>query len=156
MIFRRAQQGTITITKEVLTIFDRYRQHNFKDHEAGGILLGRFIKDSLDIVVDVATEPSQGDITSRFSFFRSQKRTQTLVDQVWLQSNGTQNYLGEWHTHPERYPSPSRIDLKNWHRIVIKAQYEQDSLLFIIVGQEMICLWELSKISKELIQLESL
>ncbi len=49
-------------------------------------------------------------------FFRNVKKAQRIAEHAWKESNGERLYLGEWHTHPEDVPSPSRDDrtlLKN-------------------------------------------
>ena len=50
-------------------------------------------------------------------------------------SLGTKSYLGEWHTHPEPNPRPSSLDITEWKKT---ANYNEDMLLFLIVGQETI------------------
>ena len=142
--FIRSTRGRVLLTEAALAVFNTYRQTGADDLEAGGLLIGRTITDSDDIIVDVATEPSPDDIRTRFSFMRQQEPAQMLVDQHWENSNGTLNYLGEWHSHPEDIPSPSDVDLADWCRVVGSAQHA-DSLLFLIVGRTHICLWEMGK-----------
>lgn len=147
VIFRRTQGGTVTLGQEAWAILNRYRQNDATAPEAGGVLLGRFIKETHDIVVDNVTTPGIGDAASRLTFRRGRRRTQTLIDRAWHESGGARNYLGEWHTHPEDEPSPSGIDLGNWKRIVETARYEQDSLLFVIVGRRHVRIWEVFRAS---------
>ena len=154
MIFMRTYGGTVAVRAEPSKVFSCYRQLKRTAPEAGGVLLGRFIRASRDIVVDVATEPGLGDKAHRLSFRRTQKRTQLLINQAWQDSSGTRNYLGEWHTHPEDDPSPSTVDLLNWRRIAGSAIYEQDSLLFVVVGRVHVRMWELIRASETLTQLE--
>jgi integrative and conjugative element protein (TIGR02256 family) len=42
------------------------------------------------------------------------------------------NFVGEWHTHPERHPTPSWIDRRSWRRQM--GRHKPDPLVFIIVG----------------------
>ena len=123
----------------------KHRQTAPTTPEAGGILLGRLIIDSHDIVIDDVTVPSEHDRASRFWFFRSKRTANTIIRKAWSSSNATRIYLGEWHTHPEDTPSPSCIDLRNWRRILRKSCIEQDFLLFAIVGRVDLRLWELTK-----------
>ncbi|NTW01769.1 MAG: hypothetical protein HGA19_10815 [Oscillochloris sp.] len=153
MIFMRAYGGAVAVSAEPSKVFARYRQLKRTAPEAGGVLLGRLIRASRDIVVDVATEPGLGDKAYRFSFRRAQKRTQLLINQAWQESSGTRNYLGEWHTHPEDDPSPSTVDLLNWRRIASSTIYEQESLLFVVVGRVHMRMWELVRASETLTQL---
>ena len=36
---------------------------------------------------------------------------------LWEQSNELIGYLGEWHTHPQRIPYPSALDLRESKKI---------------------------------------
>lgn len=121
------------ITKNALDIFSKYIQDNCFKREAGGILLGRMIVDTEDIVIDLVTEPQKNDIRKR-RFFRRNNEHQQIIDREWHKSKGTCNYLGEWHTHPEKVPIPSSVDLENWIKQLHVANYEGSGLFFIIVG----------------------
>lgn len=47
-------------------------------------------------------------------------------------SQGRIQYLGEWHTHPQKYAKPSSTDYKEWHKT---CQYFKDQpVLFFIAG----------------------
>ena len=78
----------------------------------------------------------------RLAFHRSQAPHQRVIDARWRVSRGTCQYLGEWHTHPESSPAPSRVDLDDWYRRLRVDRFEGDSLLFIIVGTHEVCVWE--------------
>jgi integrative and conjugative element protein (TIGR02256 family) len=122
-----------------------YVQNKPFKHEAGGVLLGRYIKDSKDIIIDLATQPQSKDKRSRFRFFRKQEEHQAIVEQVWKESEGTCNYLGEWHTHPEPNPVPSSVDVKTWIRQVRETKFQGDCLYSVIVGTEETTLFEINK-----------
>lgn len=119
-----------------------YRQTRPRQHEAGGVLLGRHLLDSGDIVVDDISEPMPGDTRSRFGFRRQQKSHQIRVDNAWLASRGTCVYLGEWHTHPEPDPTPSSTDLADWRRHLQVDVFDGDCLYFLIVGTRALRVWE--------------
>ncbi|MBI4455145.1 MAG: Mov34/MPN/PAD-1 family protein [Acidobacteria bacterium] len=145
MRFQRPDGGCLEFSEDVVTTLERYRQNAAGATESGGVLLGRLVLDSADIVVDEITEPTVSDRRSRFFFFRSKERTQKRVTKAWCEFNGTRNYLGEWHTHPEDDPRPSPHDLANWKRIARLAKYEQNFLFFAIVGRLQIRVWEIAK-----------
>ncbi len=88
--------------------------------------------DSSDILVESVTVPAKGDKRTRFSFVRAKQPTQDAIDGAWKQSQGMQNYLGEWHTHPEDDPTRSACDKRDWQHLVRDARFEQDGLLFVI------------------------
>lgn len=145
VIFSRATRGCFVISEQALASIEKYRQQSETAREAGGVLLGRLIVNAPDIVVDDVTEPSSSDRRGRFFFSRSAVPTQRAIDDAWQNSNGTRNYLGEWHTHPELDPSPSPTDFENWQRLSRRARYEQDSLFFVIAGMTEIRAWEIER-----------
>lgn len=154
MRFQRENGGSVSFNEIAIETLMKYRQLNPSDTEAGGMLLGRLIIDCEDIIIDEVTTPFASDIRSRFSFFRKKEQSQQLIEEKWQISNGTQVYLGEWHTHPEVDPTPSvGIDIKNWHKIVKRARFEQDSLFFAILGTSKLRVWELSKFTNKLVKL---
>lgn len=119
----------------------RYIQSEPQKPEAGGVMLGRHILNSGDIIVDKITIPMKADRQQRYHFYRSRKSHQTLIDIAWRESNGTCTYLGEWHTHPEVTPFPSYVDILNWHRKLL-TDYFSKALFFVIVGTIEIKVWE--------------
>lgn len=155
MKFARPNGGIVEFNKTAAELINRYRQLNKNDAEAGGMLLGRLISESRDLVIDEVTEPTKLDLKGRFYFIRRRRAAQRRVNKAWLKSNGTLNYLGEWHSHPEDDPRPSQVDIENWHRIGAQARFEQDSLLFAIVGRSRTRLWELGKHSRQLSELDA-
>ncbi len=93
-LFLRANGKKLKLTHAVILKMKEYRQDAYWKTEAGGILLGRHIIESKDIIVDSISTPLSGDKQTRFSFFRKAKRHQKIIDRVWHESNGTLNYLG--------------------------------------------------------------
>lgn len=141
-MFRTRSGKRLKIDSAALARVAVYKQFAPHHHEAGGVLLGRHLLDSSDIVVDEITEPMSGDTRSRFQFRRGQKSHQRRIDDAWLASGGTCVYLGEWHTHPEPDPTPSSTDLKDWRRRLRADVFDGDELYFLIVGTHVIRAWE--------------
>lgn len=139
--FLRPSGGRVVVKRSAAAAIRKYCKR--AEPEAGGVLLGRLIIDSSDIIIDEVTKPQPQDKRSWYQFWRSKEPHQKLVDEAWRRSNGTRIYLGEWHCHPEPDPTPSNEDKKNWRRIVREAKFEQDVLLFIIAGQKVTRVWEL-------------
>lgn len=141
-VFRRADgAGVFSIGAIPMERMLKHRQDTKKKREAGGVLVGRHLLNGVDMIVDGVTEPLQDDKRSRFSFFRSQQKHQSALDLAWQVSEGTQTYLGEWHTHPEPAPVPSPTDFRDWRRKLREDVYT-DVLFFVIVGTESLCVWE--------------
>ena len=142
LTFRNVQGDGFKLAATVLGQMLTYAQHELALKEAGGILLGRYILDSNDAVVDQVTVPTPGDVRTRVNFVRAKRGHQESADQAWSNSRGTRHYLGEWHTHPEPLPKPSQVDLMNWKRLLAYYRNDPDPLYFVIVGTEAICAWQ--------------
>jgi len=76
------------------------------------------------------------------------RRTATLFDRCdpghqefalknWRDSAQTKTFVGEWHTHPEPRPSPSRLDLQTWRHVA--GNNTAGNTVFLIKGYE--CWW---------------
>lgn len=141
LTFIRMGGGHFEIGPAALAILRRYVQDSPEKSEAGGVLLGRHILETQDIIVDQVTEPMQGDQRSRFRFSRARRRHQEAINRAWAESGGTCTYLGEWHTHPEARPTPSSVDRQEWRR-----KWSADSftrpIFFVIVGTTQMSVWE--------------
>ncbi len=153
MRFLRPNKGIVNFSYPVIALMNEQRQLDAVATEAGGMLLGRLISETDDVIVDEATEPTNADRRGRFFFDRSRVAAQQYINLVWERSARTRIYLGEWHTHPEDDPSPSPQDLKNWRRITRTAQYEQEHLIFAIVGRKNTRVWECDKHSRAVCEL---
>lgn len=144
LVFSQADGSRIKLTAEVLARLQAYAQHAPDAPEAGGVLLGRYLLESNDVVVDDLTEPMPGDQRGRFFFHRAQVAHQQAIEKAWRASGGTRTYLGEWHTHPEPYPTPSGTDRRDWRRKLRHDQYFA-RLLFLLVGTSKIQGWSGSR-----------
>ena len=108
-------------TDSVLKVMEKYKQAHPKSLEAGGILLGQ-VKDK-DAYVMRASIPTAWDRATRTSFHRNKEIAQIIIDFEFANSDNKTIYLGEWHTHPEKQPSPSPTDRK-----MIEDQYHNNDL----------------------------
>lgn len=143
--FLNNKGGIFCISSKALCKMRSYVQNSSQKKEAGGVLLGRYIIDSNDVIVDIITVPMKGDQRSKKRFFRSARSHQAVIDAVWKASRHRFNYLGGWHTHPEHVPNMSKIDQKDWKKALKKEEFDNDVLYFVIVGTREICVWEGSK-----------
>jgi integrative and conjugative element protein (TIGR02256 family) len=118
----------VLIEPSVWTGISKFRQEECGKLEGGGILLGYRREAHLHIVE--ATTPQASDRRSLFGFFRRERFHQKVALQRWTESNETMDYLGEWHTHPELNPIPSRLDQVEWQKIYSGAL----PMVFVILG----------------------
>lgn len=144
LVYRVTQQQRLIIVEHAVQQMVAYAQHHWWNCEAGGVLLGRHLLDSHDVVVDEVSTPQKSDRRSKFSFFRSSKH-EHLARQRWAEQERTLAYLGLWHTHPEPDPNPSSVDRHDWQQAVSGDTFEGDCLFFPIVGTERIRVWCLNR-----------
>jgi len=152
MIFPLQDGRKLLIRPKALKNMEKYRQFNPKDTEAGGILIGRILFDSNDFIIDIVSEPMVSDIRKRSYFKRKPEAHQAYFDAEWDASVGRCFYLGEWHTHPERIPHPSKVDITDWNRIM-NLSFESDYLFFVIVGTQETKAWCADRDKERIIEL---
>ena len=154
MQFETQSGGVIQFSKNVVEVFQAFRQLSNESKESGGVLLGRIILNDADLIVDRVSSPTKDDKATRFSFFRPIRLAQRYVVSAWIKSRGAQNYLGEWHTHPEDSPRPSGTDITNWQRIYRRSNVGTDELFFLIVGRRDTRTWSLNKNDRTPVELK--
>lgn len=142
LVYSDALNNKIKISPRALLGMKTFIQNDPREKEAGGVLLGRFLVGNNDVVVDYITVPMVGDKRSRFGFFRSKYAHQKRISEAWSTSQGTCNYLGEWHTHPEDDPYPSAYDFTDWKNKLNRDTFDSDFLFFIIVGTVQVNIWK--------------
>lgn len=140
LVYRICASRRLIVTSDAVNQMRRYCQRSWWHAEAGGALLGRHLLDSENIVVDEVTTPQSQDRRSRFSFFRS-KQHAAIARTRWAACDSTMAYLGLWHTHPERDPTPSDVDRRDWENAIAKDVFDGDRLFFPIVGTDRIRVW---------------
>jgi integrative and conjugative element protein (TIGR02256 family) len=131
LIITLRNEQLVIIPSKVLTTLHRYRQHNFWHTEKGGIFLGRYRGQHIE-VTDI-TLPQNTDIAGRFFFNRCSPFHQQYANKQWQESNSEITYIGEWHTHPERTPTPSQQDISEWRS---KLADNNETQLLCIIGQQ--------------------
>jgi integrative and conjugative element protein (TIGR02256 family) len=144
LVFRVTSRQRLIIVDHAVEQMKAFAQRRWWHPEAGGVLLGRHLLDSPDVVVDEVTTPQNTDRRGRFSFFRSKKH-ETLARERWQEQVSTVAYLGLWHTHPEEDPTPSGVDRTDWQQALSRDTFEGERLFFPIVGTERIRVWCLSR-----------
>jgi integrative and conjugative element protein (TIGR02256 family) len=128
--FPHSKQELI-VTRKALEIFSTYRQKE-DEPEAGGLLFAEF--DFPLILVVEASPPNVADKRWRTLFIPNRILQRRLIRQYF--DKGL-HFIGEWHTHPEPKPTPSRLDLNSMADAFRKSQHELDCFIMTIVGNQM-------------------
>jgi integrative and conjugative element protein (TIGR02256 family) len=140
----------LTFADAAAKIFDSHRQYSNMP-ESGGILLGRIYDDKREVLIERASVPNSRDRSGHTFFDRSDEAAQEIIDAAWSESGGELIYLGEWHTHPEPFPTPSSTDRRMIANLLRHARLETDFLITAIIGQK--GLWVGCQTSKKLARL---
>lgn len=147
LVFEADDGQMVKLSADAVRELHGFRQTAPRACEAGGVLLGRWIERTRDVVVDRVTRPMRGDRRTRFSFYRDSKAHQRRIDEAFQSSAGTCGYVGEWHTHPESAPSPSWTDRCDWRRRLRDDQVDVPFVFFVIVGLHETRIWRGSRAS---------
>ena len=121
----------VLIPNRLITEMEKHKQLKSHDTEAGGIIIGKRRSHNLEAVS--LTVPQCSDSRSRFRFDRREGGHEAVLEEQWVLSKGEDNYLGEWHTHPEDNPIPSGTDLRTWKTMIREHGI---TLLLIIIGRK--------------------
>lgn len=119
----------LNVSDEVLRHIASYRQTSKSATEAGGQLFGTIVGDNVS--VSVATGPYAGDDRSRYGYRSDSHAAASAIE---TQESYGLHYLGEWHTHAEARPSPSREDVATMLGLVKKSTLGAGAAMLLIVG----------------------
>lgn len=114
----------------VLEHFARHRQLRFWHKEAGGQLFARI--DGQHIFLCEATGPRPNDRRGRTFYEPDRRSEQAEIDAMFARGL---HYIGDWHSHPERSPSPSARDNLTMASRVRLSRHSLGGFIFVIVGQ---------------------
>jgi integrative and conjugative element protein (TIGR02256 family) len=120
----------LVFTGEVVGHFRRHRQLRWKQAEVGGQLFARF--EGSRILVVEATGPRDGDRGTRASYVPDRRAEQAEI--AARHSLGL-HYVGDWHTHPEAVPTPSRLDAASISECFAKSTHDLNGFVFVSVGK---------------------
>ncbi len=121
----------LSITAEVYHHIVAHRQLNDKQEESGGQLFAYIDRYNVNIIK--ATGPNKLDKRGRFSFLPSIFYQRQEIQHFYCKGL---HYVGDWHTHPEVFPKPSRIDIYSMQKAFQKSQHDLQWFIMIIVGQD--------------------
>lgn len=121
----------IILSDPALATFNRFRQRSCRAKEAGGQLFARF--DGVDTLLLEATPPKWLDRRGRNGF----------VPNRWMQQREIRtrhalglHFVGDWHTHPEPIPHPSREDIFSMIDCFRRSLHDLRAFVLIVVGTE--------------------
>ena len=139
---------SVKVSTQIHKIWSAHRQINKKTPEACGVLIGGYNENTNDIYLEACTTPQKDDERKRTHFSLKSKSHQQAVNKAHNSSKGEQFYLGTWHSHPEKHPSPSKTDLHDWGKCM-KRNPEIQLFVFAIVGTETVTIYPYKQKQKQ-------
>ena len=110
-----------------------FARRNADEHvpnETGGVVIGHAHGSTL--VVTRLTGPGPNALHRPDWFVRDGTYAQAMLDAAVAETDGRDNYLGEWHSHPiPQGPSPQ--DWASMHRISLNGDYDAPHPLLILL-----------------------
>lgn len=120
----------LILTDPVVEHLRRHRQRRLYQREAGGQLFARF--DGGRIMIEEATGPRRTDRRTCTSYVPDRRAEQSeILERHWRGLH----YVGDWHTHPETLPGPSRPDASSIAECVAKSKHDLNGFVLVVVGQ---------------------
>lgn len=119
----------VVLVDAVVEHLRRHRQLLWCQREAGGQLFARFSR--LRIRVEEATGPRRTDRRTRTSYVPDRRAE---LREIAARYPRGLHYVGDWHTHPERYPCPSQADTASITDCFLKSSHNLNAFLLLIVG----------------------
>lgn len=102
--------------------------------ETGGLLVGKREGDTVKIVA--ASGPGPQAVHKPTIFERDGAFSQAWLEQTMKDHGGKVEYVGEWHSHPNSVPIPSRRDITSLREIGLDPNYLTDCPVMLIVGKQ--------------------
>lgn len=119
----------LVLTQIVLDRFRRHRQLRPWQKEAGGQLFANF-KSSRIVVVE-ATGPRRTDRRTRTMYVPDRAAEQREIAE--MRTRGL-HYVGDWHTHPEKFAEPSSPDETSIAECFAKSTHNLNAFVLVVVG----------------------
>lgn len=130
MCFPVGTSGQVLVLRRpVLGRFARYRQHHCWQTEAGGQLFAKLSGNLIDVVE--ATGPRASDHRCRWRYEPDKGAEQREIDEHHARGL---HFIGDWHSHAQRLPVPSGLDIVSMAEMVRRSRHHLNGLVLIIVG----------------------
>lgn len=123
--------SVVIFSKSAAKTILKFVQNDKLKPEAGGLLLGYRHGNNFEITK--VTVPFPEDIQKQKYFERNDSNHLSIFSKLHKHKNKAISFLGEWHTHPEKNPIPSPLDIKEWQKI---KKHNTEPLIFCILGTE--------------------
>lgn len=100
--------------------------------ETGRMLLGFRREAALVVTRTIPAGPNA--IRERSRFVPDGEWQQRRLEEAYVASGRLDTYLGDWHTHPDGTPSPSRLDRRTYARVAKEPNSRTTEPVVLITG----------------------
>jgi integrative and conjugative element protein (TIGR02256 family) len=132
MIKMKEQNFNIEFNDTSIKELKKYQQKN-REYESGGILVGEIYPTENKVIVKHIIV-SKKAIRSFMGVNIDKKEMQTELEKVRKKTRYEYYYIGDWHTHPEKNPTPSWIDKRSYKKTLKTIVLQTNFVVFLIVG----------------------
>lgn len=108
--------------------------HAARDHETGGILIGRYDGTTLALI-EHATTSTPDSRQGHEWFERGTEGLEAILQKHW-DAPVRRYYLGEWHLHPTSDGTPSPRDVDQMFAIAEQRRYQCSQPILVIVSPD--------------------
>lgn len=119
----------LVICDAALEVFVNARQISSSAKETGGLLFAEISTAAVRIVK--ATRAEKRASVSRFTFVPTLRAKRSAIKREFRSGL---HFVGEWHTHPERDPTPSSLDNFSMQDSFVRSEHELDGFVMVVVG----------------------
>ena len=124
------QSLSICFTDDCLAVLGSNRQIGWLAKEIGGQLFAQFTSKGIEVAMATVTKGKSR--RTRYGFFPDRDAERADVQLLF---NKGLHYIGDWHTHPEDVPIPSKTDEIELLDIFTKSRHELAFMLLVVVGR---------------------
>lgn len=120
----------VLLADNVIQYLLGHRQRRFWQKEAGGQLFARL--EGPRLVIVEATGPRSTDRRTRTTYFPDRGAE---ILEIRERHKRNLHFVGDWHTHPDSIPQPSRRDVESMADCFAKSSHQLNGFLLLIVGK---------------------
>ena len=132
MIKMKKQNFRIEFDKNAIEKLKKYQQKN-KEPESGGILVGEIYPKLNKVIIKDIVVSKKAKRSFR-GINIDKKEMQEELEKIRKNTAYRYYYIGDWHTHPEKYPKPSWIDEISYKKTLKNIIIQTNFVVFLIVG----------------------
>lgn len=129
--YKLSDESKLVISDEVIAHLLKHRQLRIWSREAGGQLFATF--DGPDVTVRKVTGPRRTDRRGRRHYEPDRAAENSEIRKMY--ADGL-HFVGDWHTHPEKRPTPSALDAQSLAECVRHSHHQLHAFFLIVVGCE--------------------